>query len=45
MEDGKQRGTIIVSVADDVFSVGNEDHVRIAAAIEVRLADQELLPR
>jgi hypothetical protein len=44
MEDGKQRGTIIVSVADEVFSVGNEDHVRIANAIEVRLADQELLP-
>jgi hypothetical protein len=45
MEDGKQRGTIIVSVADEVFSVDNEDHVRIANAIEIRLADQDLLPR
>jgi hypothetical protein len=45
MEGDKQRGTLIVSVADEVFSVDNADHVRIANAIEVRLADQDLLPR
>jgi hypothetical protein len=45
MEGDKQRGTLIVSVADEVFSVNNADHVRIANAIEVRLADQDLLPR
>jgi hypothetical protein len=45
MEGGKQRGTIIVSVADEMFSVDNADHVRIANAIEIRLADQDLLPR
>jgi hypothetical protein len=45
MEGDKQRGTIIVSVADEVFSVDNADHVRIANAIEVRLADQDLLPQ
>jgi hypothetical protein len=45
MEGDKQRGTLIVSVADEVFSVDNADHVRISNAIEVRLADQDLLPR
>ncbi|MDG0024725.1 Imm52 family immunity protein [Trinickia sp. Y13] len=44
-ESGRQTGTIIVSVADDVFSADNPDHVKIANAIEIRLADQDLLPR
>ncbi|WP_245982992.1 Imm52 family immunity protein [Trinickia fusca] len=44
MEGDKQKGTIIVSVADAVFSVDNPEHVKIANAIEVRLADQGLLP-
>jgi hypothetical protein len=45
MLDGKQLGTIIVSVTDDVFDVNNLDHVKAANDIEIRLADQDLLPR
>jgi hypothetical protein len=41
----KQTGTIIVSVTDAVFSVDNPEHVEIANRIEIRLADQDLLPR
>lgn len=41
----EQRGTIIVSVTDEPFSDENPDHVRIANAIEIRLVDQDLLPR
>ena len=41
----EQRGTIIVSVDDNVFSVNDPAHVKTAKAIEVRLADQDLLPR
>ena len=46
-EKGKERqiGTIIVSVTDAPFSDENPDHVKIANAIEVRLVDQDLLPR
>lgn len=46
-EKGKDRqiGTIIVSVTDEPFSDGNPEHVKAANAIEVRLADRELLPR
>lgn len=45
MDGDRQKGTIIVSVSDAVFSIGNPDHVKIANAIEIRLADQDLLPR
>jgi hypothetical protein len=41
----QQRGTIIVSIGDNVFSVNDPAHVKTAKAIEVRLADQDLLPR
>lgn len=41
----KQIGTIIVSVTDGPFSIDNPAHVKIANAIEVRLVDQDLLPR
>lgn len=44
-EKNKQIGTIIVSVADESFSSDNPEHVRIANKIEVRLVDQDLLPR
>jgi hypothetical protein len=44
MEGFEQKGTIIVSVPDTTFSVDNRDHVATANAIEVRLADQDLLP-
>ena len=43
--EGKQIGTIIVSVTDAPFSDENPEHVRIANAIEIRLVDQDLLPR
>ena len=46
-EKGKkvQTGTIIVSVTDEPFSDENPEHVKIANAIEIRLVDQDLLPR
>ena len=44
-EKKKQTGTIIVSVADEPFSSDNPEHVKIANKIEVRLVDQDLLPR
>ena len=48
--DGKkgkpvQLGTIVVSVTDEPFSDENPEHVKIANAIEIRLVDQDLLPR
>jgi hypothetical protein len=43
--EGQQKGTIIVSEIDDVFSVDNPEHVKVANAIEIRLVDQDLLPR
>lgn len=44
---GKDRpsGTIIASVIDEAFSDLNAEHVKIANAIEIRLVDQDLLPR
>ena len=41
----KQLGTIIVSVTDALFSIENREHVKIANDIEIRLVDQDLLPR
>ncbi|WP_343498363.1 Imm52 family immunity protein [Achromobacter denitrificans] len=41
----KQTGTIIVSVAEEVFSLDNPSHVELANHIEMRLVDQDLLPR
>nr|WP_232221419.1 immunity 52 family protein [Burkholderia sp. WSM2232] len=43
-KDGKEIGTIIVSVTDAVFSVDNPEHVEVANRIEIRLVDQDLLP-
>lgn len=40
-----QIGTIIVSVTDAPFSDENSEQVKIANAIEIRLVDQDLLPR
>ena len=45
MSGDKPKGSIIVSVDDKVFSVHDPEHVKIANAIEVRLADHDLLPR
>ncbi|NYH19542.1 immunity 52 family protein [Paraburkholderia bryophila] len=45
-ERGKnQTGTLIVSVTDTVFSIDNPEHIEIANRIEIRLVDQNLLPR
>lgn len=41
----KQLGTIVVSVTDEPFSDENPEHVKVANAIEIRLVDQDLLPR
>lgn len=41
----KQLGTILVSVTDEPFSDENPEHVKVANAIEIRLVDQDLLPR
>lgn len=41
----KQTGTVIVSVTDEPFTDENPEHVKIAHAIEIRLVDQDLLPR
>lgn len=43
--DKKQIGTIVVSVTDAPFSDENPEHVKIANAIEIRLVDQDMLPR
>ena len=40
-----QSGTVIASIADEAFSNENPEHVRLAHAMEIRLADQDLLPR
>lgn len=45
MDGKKPKGTIIVSVADEAFSADNPEHVKVANAIEMRLADQGLLPQ
>ncbi|EMH2961346.1 immunity 52 family protein [Burkholderia multivorans] len=42
--EGKQAGTIIVSVIDGPFSIDNPEHVEIANRIEIRLVDHDLLP-
>lgn len=44
MQCDKHKGTLIVSVADKVFSVDDPEHVKTANAIKIRLADQDLLP-
>ncbi len=41
----KQIGTIVISVANAEFSVEDPQHVEIANRIEIRLVDQDLLPR
>lgn len=42
--EGERRGTIVVSVLEQ-FDAQNPEHVKRANDIEVRLADQDLLPR
>ncbi len=44
MQDKTQLGTIIVSVTDAVFSAKNDDHVRVAHALETRLVSNDWLP-
>ena len=42
--DKKQKGTLVVSTLE-TFDAENKEHVRRANDLEVRLADQDLLPR
>src|SRR5690606_24712988 len=42
--DNKQKGTIVISVWE-TFDVQNPEHVKRANDLEIRLADQDLLPR
>ncbi|UDM50927.1 Imm52 family immunity protein [Cupriavidus sp. MP-37] len=44
-EGRKQVGTVVISIIDEPFSELNPEHVRVANAIEIRLVDQDLLPR
>lgn len=44
VKDGRQIGTILVSVVDAVFSAKNDEHVRAAQAIETRLVSNDWLP-
>lgn len=44
-KNSEQIGTIIVSVTDAPFSLDNPEHIKAANDIEIRLADQDLLPR
>lgn len=44
-KNGEQRGTFVVSIKDEPFSVKNEEHIKIATAIEIRLVDKDMLPR
>jgi hypothetical protein len=43
--NSEQIGTIIISVTDAPFSLDNPEHIKAANDIEIRLADQDLLPR
>ncbi|MDR9839704.1 immunity 52 family protein [Herbaspirillum huttiense] len=45
VRENNQVGTIVVSVIDEPFSDEDPEHVKIANALEIRLADQDLLPR
>ncbi|MDR5738074.1 Imm52 family immunity protein [Caballeronia sp. LZ016] len=38
-------GTIIISEIDGPFDADNPEHVKVANSIEIRLADQDFLPR
>lgn len=40
----KRLGTILVSIKDEVFSVGNKEHLAVAHNIEARLISMDLLP-
>lgn len=43
-DDKKQKGAIVVST-QETFDVENKAHIKLANAIEIRLVDQDLLPR
>lgn len=42
--DKKQKGTIIVSI-NETFDINNPEHIKRANEIEIRLVDQDLLPK
>ena len=41
----KQHGTVIVSITEQPFSDLNPEHVKIAHDIEIRMVDEDLLPK
>lgn len=44
MQGQTQMGTIIVSVVDGVFNARNDEHVKVAHALETRLVSNDWLP-
>ena len=42
--DGRRRGTVVLSVVDEVFDGNNPRHIEAAANIDIRMVDQDLMP-
>ena len=42
--DGRRRGTVVLSVVDEVFDGDNPRHIEAAANIDIRMVDQDLMP-
>lgn len=42
--EGRRRGTVVQSVAGEVFDANNPRHVEAAASIDIRMVDGDLMP-
>ena len=42
--DGRRRGTLVLSVVDEVFDGDNPRHIEAATSIDIRMVDQDLMP-
>jgi hypothetical protein len=42
--DGRRRGTVVLSVVDEVFDGQDPRHIEAAANIDIRMVDQDLMP-
>ncbi len=42
--DGRRRGTVVLSMVDEVFDGQNPRHIEAAANIDIRMVDQDLMP-
>ena len=42
--DGRRRGTVVLSVVDEVFDGQEPRHIEAAANIDIRMVDQDLMP-